>query len=174
MKKLFIFREMDFLALKNLIKLFLYSSLSKKHNKIFLNFIAPPPPPLPSPLKKKNVIKPFYTLNKTPLGETRYLSNLYYLLAAQAYSCLIQFLWLTGHHAVPEVTTLISFFMTYAITCHARFHSSHLLLETMALNPYLGKQRISLGGGNLEKLQFQNCTLKNYIFKIIFSKTLTS
>ena len=35
---------------------------------------------------KKLLIKFFYTLNKTPLGETGYLSNLYYLLAAQASS----------------------------------------------------------------------------------------
>ena len=35
-----------------------------------------------SSLKKLN--KTFYTLNKTPLGETGCLRNLYYLLAAQA------------------------------------------------------------------------------------------
>ena len=35
-----------------------------------------------SSLKKLN--KTFYTLNKTPLGETGCLSKLYYLLAAQA------------------------------------------------------------------------------------------
>ena len=34
-------------------------------------------------------IKLFYALNKTPLGETGCLSNLYYLLAAQASSSLI-------------------------------------------------------------------------------------
>ena len=39
------------------------------------NFLAP-----------KNLIKLFYTLNKTPSGETRCLSNIYDLLAAQAYS----------------------------------------------------------------------------------------
>ena len=39
---------------------------------------------------QKNLIKIFYALNKTyalsksPLGETGYLSNLYYLLASQA------------------------------------------------------------------------------------------
>ena len=39
---------------------------------------------------QKNLIKLFYALNKTyalsksPLGETGYLSNLYYLLASQA------------------------------------------------------------------------------------------
>ena len=35
-------------------------------------------------LSPKNLMKPFYTLNKTPLGETGCSSNLYYLLAAQA------------------------------------------------------------------------------------------
>ena len=40
-------------------------------------------------LALKNLIKLFYTLNKTPLGVTRCLSNLYYLLAAQASSFLI-------------------------------------------------------------------------------------
>ena len=39
--------------------------------------------------QRKNLIKLFYTLNKTPLGETGCFSNLYYLLAAQAYSFLI-------------------------------------------------------------------------------------
>ena len=40
-------------------------------------------------LALKNLIKLIYTHNKTPLGETGCLSNLYYLLAAQAYSSLI-------------------------------------------------------------------------------------
>ena len=39
---------------------------------------------------KKNLIKDFYALNKNPLGETGCLSNLYYLLAAQVSSFLIQ------------------------------------------------------------------------------------
>ena len=39
--------------------------------------------------KPKNLIKLFYTLNKTPIGETGCLSSLYYLLAAQAPSFLI-------------------------------------------------------------------------------------
>ena len=34
------------------------------------------------------LIKIFYTLDKNPLGETRWLSKLYYLLAAQASSVL--------------------------------------------------------------------------------------
>ena len=39
----------------------------------------------------QNLIKLFHTLNKTPLGKIEYLSNLYYLLTAQASSFLIQF-----------------------------------------------------------------------------------
>ena len=73
-KKFFYFSKWNFLTTntpappkKNLIKLF-YS---------------------PNLLAQKNVIKLFYTLDKTPLGETGYLSNLYYLLAAQASSFLI-------------------------------------------------------------------------------------
>ena len=34
----------------------------------------------------KKLNKTFHTLNKTPLGETGYLSNLYYLLVGQASS----------------------------------------------------------------------------------------
>ena len=50
----------------------------KKLNKTFLNFIAP---------KKLN--KNFYTIDKTTVGETGYLSNFHYLLAAEASSFLI-------------------------------------------------------------------------------------
>ena len=39
-----------------------------------------------STLLVKNLIKLFYILNKTPLGEIEYLSSLYYLLAVQASS----------------------------------------------------------------------------------------
>ena len=73
---------------------------------------------------QKNLIKLFYTLNKTPLSESGCLSNLYYLLAAQASSFLIHLLfrrnhlartwefpphcaglvWLTRHHASQLVT----------------------------------------------------------------------
>ena len=50
--------------------------------------------------------------------EVTFWTFLYYLLAAQASSFLIHFLWLTGHHAIPEVTTLISFFLGLMV-CHA-------------------------------------------------------
>ena len=46
----------------------------KNLNKTFLIFLA-----------SRNLIKLFYTLDKTPLGKTGCLSNLYYLLAGQAY-----------------------------------------------------------------------------------------
>ena len=49
-------------------------------------------------LVSKNLIKTFYTLDKTPLGETGCLSNLYYLLAAQSSSFLI-------HHPFPNTVS---------------------------------------------------------------------
>ena len=45
-----------------------------------------------STLFVKNLIKLFYILNKTPLGEIECLSSLYYLLAVQASSFLIHLL----------------------------------------------------------------------------------
>ena len=50
----------------------------KQINKPFSKFLTP-----------KNVIKIFYTVNKTSLGETGCSSNLYYLLTARASSFLI-------------------------------------------------------------------------------------
>ena len=52
--------------------------------------------------QRKNLIKLFYTLNKTPLGETGCFSNLYYLLAAQAYSFLI-------HPTFPKIVSQDTF-----------------------------------------------------------------
>ena len=49
-------------------------------------------------------MKHFYTLNKTPLGETGCLSNLYYLLAFQASSFLIHPLSQTQSVRTPLVT----------------------------------------------------------------------
>ena len=43
------------------------------------------------PLLGNFTVKLFYALNKTPLGETGCLSNLYYLLAAQTFSFLIRY-----------------------------------------------------------------------------------
>ena len=51
------------------------SCLQKKLHKTFLNFLAP---------RQLNKTFSILTLYKTPLGETGCLSNLYYLLAAQA------------------------------------------------------------------------------------------
>ena len=50
----------------------------KQLNKPFSNFRTP-----------KNVIKLLHTVNKTSLGETGCLRNLYYLLTARASSFLI-------------------------------------------------------------------------------------
>ena len=66
-KKFLYFRKRNFLA-------------TKKLNETFLNFLA-----------SKNFIKLFDTLNKTPVGESGCLRNLY-LLAAKAFSFLIHFL----------------------------------------------------------------------------------
>ena len=65
---------------------FLNSKNEKKHSNFFLyfrnwNFLAP-----------ENLIKLFYALNKTPLQETRCLSNHYFFLASQTSSFLIHFL----------------------------------------------------------------------------------
>ena len=87
--------------------------------------------------------KLFYTFGKTPLRETGCLSNLYYLLAVNVFSFLIYFLWLTGHHAMPGVTTLISSFInfvTYGIPYCARGHHSHFPNQ-----PIPRGQRVSLG-----------------------------
>ena len=107
----------------------------------------------------------------TIFQEVTFRTFLYYLLAAQASSFLIHFLWLTGHHAIPEVTTLISFFwdlwfamphqkslisplttfvttfVTYGTPCHARGHHSHF-----SPNLYLGRERVSLGVANILRI----------------------
>ena len=63
-------------------------SSPNKLSKTSSNFIA-----------SKNLNKTFLYLNKTLLGETGCLSNLYYLLAAQVSSFLIHIL-ITGHRVV--------------------------------------------------------------------------
>ena len=108
----------------------------------------------------KKLNKTFYTLDKTPFWKTGCLSNLYYILAAQASSFLIHLLWLTRNHVVPEVTTLIYFFcdlrytmprqrllllslitfLTFGTPYSARDHHSHL-----PTNLYLQRRRLSLG-----------------------------
>ena len=55
-------------------------SCPKKPNKTFSNFLT-----------LKNLIKRFYTFDKTLFGETGGLSSIYYLLATQASSFLIHF-----------------------------------------------------------------------------------
>ena len=111
---------------------------------------------------QKNVIKLFYTLNKTPLGEAGCLSNLYYLLVAQPSIFVIHFLWLTGHHATPEVTTFISFFLTYGTPCYARSHYSHLLPDAV---PPTESEDCPRDGSI-----FKTALSKNTFSKITFSK----
>ena len=109
----------------------------------------------------------FYTLDKTPLGETGCLSSLYYLLAAQALSFSMNFFvtygtpcraW--GHYfhlifchlgdtmqhqgsLLSSLTTLVA----YRIPCRARGHRSHFMP-----NPYLGGQRIFLRVASIQKI----------------------
>ena len=67
----------------------------------------------------KNLIKPFYTLNKTPLGETGCLSNLSYLLAAQAPCFLIHPLFLnTVRTPLVPYHSLCSTCVTYRMLCN--------------------------------------------------------
>ena len=74
----------------------------------------------PPPQKQKKIItiiiKLFFTLNKTPLGETGYLVNFYYLLAGQVSSFLIQPLYQTqsvGTPLVPYCAVLV-----WLVGCH--------------------------------------------------------
>ena len=69
-------------------------------NGTFVPALPPPPPPPP----------PHNSL--APLGETGYLSNLYYLVATQASGFLKSFFVTFG-----TVTTLISFFVTFGTPC---------------------------------------------------------
>ena len=137
-KKFLYFRKRNFLA-------------TKKLNETFLNFLA-----------SKNFIKLFDTLNKTPVGESGCLRNLY-LLAAKAFSFLIHFLWLTRHHAAPEVTIIIWFFVTHGTIW------SPLSFPTQ---PVPSEAEDFPRGGNQEKIHFQNCSLKNIFSKKFFSKNL--
>ena len=59
------------------------SQKQKKRNLIKLFNLSRPP---------KNLIKLIYTFDKTPIVEAGCFSNLYYLLAVQAYSFLIHFI----------------------------------------------------------------------------------
>ena len=97
LKKLLILQERTFHVgkiKKPNLKKFLFF-LKSHFSYIFGNraFYSPPLPPSPSSfphsrIKKKTLIKFLikfiYSLNKTPLRETGCLSNLYYVLAAQA------------------------------------------------------------------------------------------
>ena len=82
-------------------------------------------------------------LNKSPLEKIGCLSNHYTLLVPQASNFLIYFCQLLGTMLLQRSPLSSHFFLTYVIPCHARSHHSHLLY--FPPNPYLGKQRISLG-----------------------------
>ena len=102
-KKFLCFVKWNFFVIKSYFKLFSFKKLNKNSLPLKSSYIS---------RNEKHLIKFFYTLNKTLLGETGCLSNLYYLLAVQASSFLIHFLWLTWHRVAPEVSTLISLFLS--------------------------------------------------------------
>ena len=131
------------------------SALSEpKLKKTKTKIHPPPPPPLLHRKKKilyfkkwngtslpqKYFLKHFYTLHKPTFGETWTLNNLYYLLAAQAFSFEI-------HHpfsniAKPQLVTYTSLCctcVTYRTPCHS---IGHQVLRNQTL---LGKPRISFG-----------------------------
>ena len=71
----------------------------------------------------------FYTLNKTPSGEIRCLSNLYYLLAAQICNFLIHPLSRKQSVRAPLVPyhSLCSTCVTYEMSCHSIGHQVILI-----------------------------------------------
>ena len=92
----------------------------------------------------KNLIKLFYTLNKTPLrveAQAGCLSNLYYWLAAQVSRFLIHFPFQNTSVRRPLVPyhSLCSTCLTYRAPYHAIGH------RMRPAQPFLGGQRISLG-----------------------------
>ena len=113
LKKLLILQERTFHVgkiKKPNLKKFLFF-LKSHFSYIFGNRAFYPPPPSPSSfphsrIKKKTLIKFLikfiYTLNKTPLRETGCLSNLYYVLAAQASTFLI-------HSTFPNIVSQDTF-----------------------------------------------------------------
>ena len=76
------------------------------------------------PLLGNFTVKLFYALNKTPLGETGCLSNLYYLLAVQAFSFLIHLpfqTWSVRTSLVPH-HSLCGACVAYKTPCYDIFH----------------------------------------------------
>ena len=88
----------------------------------------------PTPQKKKIIIiiilKLFFTLNKTPLGETGYLVNFYYLLAGQVSSFLIQPLYQTQSVGTPLVPCCAV--LLWLVGCHWSPSTSHPTLSREA------------------------------------------
>ena len=80
---------------------------------------------LSTPPKKLN--KSFFcTLNKTPLGETGCLSNLYYLLAAQSSTFLIYPISQRGTFGTLSLTVQNLRDLQDAMPCHWSPRTSHL------------------------------------------------
>ena len=104
-------------------------------------------------------MKLFYTLDKTLLGETGCLSNLYYLLAAQASSFLIHrpFLHTFNQETFGKLP------LTVQYLCDINIYQNIFKNFSFKIAP--------------QKIQFQNsssknCSLKKYIFKIAFLKKI--
>ena len=141
----------------------------------------------------KNV---FYTLNKTPLEKTRCLSNLYYLLAAQGSSLLIDSLslWVVcflGDTFLKNIfdffffffflifflvfVILFIFFFIFLISFFEFFTFSKLLPQKIDfLNCFIKICIFKITSSNnkkqIFKRHFQNCLRKKYIFKLLPQK----
>ena len=119
-------------SLKNKIKFLHFRNFlaPKKLNKTFLKF-----------LETFWKLLALQNLNKTPLKETDCLSNLYYLLAAQALGFLIHSLLQTQSVRLQLVPcpSLCTPCVLYRMPCHTIGH------QVVPTQLFLGKQRISLG-----------------------------
>ena len=94
--------------------------------------------------------KTFYTLDKTTLGETGWLTSLYYLLAAQVSSFLIH-----PHSQTQSVRTPLAPYHTLCnnlydlqMPCHTISH------QALPTQHFLGVQRISLGVASILRMCF--------------------
>ena len=112
----------------------------------------------------KNV---FYTLNKTPLEKTRCLSNLYYLLAAQASSLLIDslslwvvcFLWDTFIKNIFDFFFFFNFFFSFCYFVYFFFYFFYFFFRIF----YIFK--IAPSKNRFSKLLHQNMHFQNYFLK---------
>ena len=114
----------------------------------------------------KNV---FYTLNKTPLEKTRCLSNLYYLLAAQASSLLIDSLslWVVcflGDTFLKNIFDFfffffLNFFFSFCYFVYFFFYFFNFFFRIF----YIFK--IAPSKNRFSKLLHQNMHFQNYFLK---------